>query len=155
MIPIKVEHLDPPSDVIRIKEQLERLDEFFIPKLSERVNVSEYAVKLSKYAHLFYAVCGGQDCGHCAVYVNEEYAFISSIGIDVDYQSKKIGTLLLSSLKEYCPQRGIHEIKLEVHEDNILAVGFYKKNGFTISKIKGKWYEMICLLAIYESHKIK
>jgi ribosomal protein S18 acetylase RimI-like enzyme len=50
--------------------------------------------------------------------------------IDVPFQNKKIGTLLLNYCSELIKSRGRNVIKLQTFEKNIIARNFCEKHGF-------------------------
>ncbi|WP_010269148.1 N-acetyltransferase [Paenibacillus senegalensis] len=56
-----------------------------------------------------------------------EASFVAGLFVDSNIQSGGVGSALLS----YCKQK-YPELSLHVYEDNIRAVRFYEKNGFTI-----------------------
>lgn len=140
---IVIEHFSPPSDAERLKKMLEKLNEVLIPKLSDRLDISEYAKKLAKLADVFYAVKDGQDIGNCAVYLNNaDYGFISSVAVKEEYHRNGIGKKLLDAVKTSANSKGISLIRLEVSGNNFRALNFYKKMGFDIAEKKGDWIIM-------------
>lgn len=60
---------------------------------------------------------------------------IDKIGVHPDWRSKNIGTQLIDNIKI-----NYNNIRIDVVSENIRAINFYKKNGFTEfgSKILGK-----------------
>lgn len=56
-----------------------------------------------------------------------EASFVAGLFVDSKMQSGGIGSALLSHCKQKYP-----ELSLHVYADNIRAVRFYEKNGFTI-----------------------
>ena len=65
------EYLTPPNDRSRLINILESLDDALMPRLSERVNIKEYADKLAINADLLYLCSNGNDIGNCAIYTNK------------------------------------------------------------------------------------
>lgn len=137
---IHIEHVMPPSDKKRLKEILLRLDESIIPKLSERVDLDEYAEKLSERAELFYVTSQGEDIGNCAIYLNSgTYGYISSIAVLKEWQGLGVGNLLWNQVLEFAIEKQVRMIELMVYQDNHNARKFYKKLGFRMVKQVGNW----------------
>lgn len=61
---------------------------------------------------------------------------IEYIVIDSDYRRKGIATKLLKEIEK----NDIKNITLEVKESNLIAINFYKKNGFKIEAIRKNYY---------------
>lgn len=140
---VNIEHVMPPSDEKRLKEILLRLDESIIPKLSERVDLDEYAEKLSERAELFYAIRQGKDIGNCAIYLNSgSYGYISSIAVTKEGQDSGIGTQLWNYVLKRAIEKKIKLITLMVYETNSKAIAFYKRNGFYIIEKSQGWIKM-------------
>lgn len=134
----------PPSSQARIKRQLEELDCFFVPSLSGRVDIDSYALKLAEKARIIYARNGSVDCGHCAYYINEseEFAYITSIGVNPNYHNRGIGRRMIERMHLECHEMGVDCIRLKVHCGNIKAIAFYKNVGFEGASIEGEWITM-------------
>lgn len=134
----------PPSDITRIEKQLRELDEVFIPHLTGRVNIAEYAEKLADKARIVYACENGGDCGHCAFYVNtqEGSAYITSIAIKPVCQRQGIGQKLVECMKKQCFDMGIKFIRLEVYQTNENAIRFYQRMGYEKRTCDGDWIMM-------------
>mgnify|MGYP000006545118 FL=1 len=140
---ITIEHVQPPSDSKRLEKILWELDDDIIPKLSERVNIEEYAKKLSANAEVFYVKHGDIDIGNCAVYMNnEETGFISSIAIKKEWQNKGIGNFLWEKIIVLANTRGIRTIELMVNKNNYKAITFYNHLQFTELKMNTEWIGM-------------
>ncbi len=139
---IIIEHLSPPSDSNRLNKILEKLDKTFIPILSERVNINEYAQKLARSAEIFYVIKDGQDIGNCAVYLNETNGFISSIAIKPEYTRMHLGETLWKAVRKLAISKKIYTITLKVYEYNHNAYFFYKQIGFSVLSKENKWIIM-------------
>lgn len=61
---------------------------------------------------------------------------IDYIIIDKDYRKRGIGSRLLFEIEK----NNIKNITLEVRESNIVAINFYKRNGFKIVAIRKNYY---------------
>jgi len=47
-----------------------------------------------------------------------------------EYRGKGVNNLVLEGLKEWCHERGIRELRLEVYTENLPALKAYEKAGF-------------------------
>lgn len=115
------------------------IDIQFIPPLSLRVNLMEYAEKLSTKSTFIYYVKSNKIIGLIAFYENQntiDFAYISLICILKDSQAKGIGTNLLKKCITYLKIKKFHSVKLEVDSENINALSFYSKFGFHIQDKK-------------------
>lgn len=124
----------------RIFDFLCRCEKYFVPKLSEKVDVCQYAKKLSRNAeNIFISIISDGTCfdvGHAAVYINDtEYnrAFISSFCIDMIEQGSGLAFTLMERVEDKVRSSGMYSLCLEVSEVNKRAVRFYEKYGFTVS----------------------
>ena len=63
-------------------------------------------------------------------YITESFAELDNMCIDNEYRRFGIGTLLISSFKEYCKEKKIQNIKVTASAKNSRAIQFYIKNGF-------------------------
>ena len=62
---------------------------------------------------------------------------ILSVGIDVNYRSKGVGTMLLNY---FAAETGASIITLYVHIENDAAIKFYEKNGFAQTQTMKNYY---------------
>lgn len=140
---IVIEHVCPSSDSERLEKLLWELDCVINPKLSERVNIKDYALKLSEKAELFYVRFGEKDIGNCAIYMNGgSIGFISSIALKKEWQNKGIGKRLWRAIVTQAKTKRIQVIELLVYEKNDTAINFYKKLGFKKKEIDNSWITM-------------
>lgn len=117
----------------RILEFFSLIDEEFIPPLSCRVNLNDYANKLADTANNFFLVYGSADVAHVAFYCNDfrfKTAFISSIGVSPEFQGSGAAGYLLQKVIERCANERMDTLRLEVDCENVKAVNFYKSKGF-------------------------
>jgi ribosomal protein S18 acetylase RimI-like enzyme len=128
-----------------IKDFLLICDSFFIPPLSTRVNIDEYALKLSQHAVNFASVIDSKIIGIFSVYFNNlesKEAFISNVCVHPDYRGVGIAKLLLNLVVDYGKKMQFNTVKLEVNKENNPAVSFYKKHKFTITGEQNNSYFM-------------
>ncbi len=67
--------------------------------------------------------------GSCWMTFDGRRMLLHHFAIKPDYQGKKLGTRLGNEAIEYLKKAG-HQVKLEVHKDNLIAKRLYKKLGF-------------------------
>lgn len=130
----------------RIVDFLLSIDEIMIPKLSDRVNVTEYAMKLALRADTLFVSEFSVDVGACSVYCDTQNAYISSIALKKDYMQHGIGKKIMENVKTHAIDKSCSLIRLEVAEDNRNAVSYYRKNGFEMINMREGWLLMECKL---------
>jgi len=72
----------------------------------------------------------GKINGSCWLTVDGRRTYLHHFGIHADYQGKGLADLLLAESLQLAKTFGM-QIKLEVHKNNVKALGLYKKSGFT------------------------
>ncbi len=125
---------------------LELCDSSFVPPLSKRVSIIEYANKLLKFSHRLEAWESNQLIGLIAVYCNnpnKNSAYITSVSVLPSYQGKGIGSDLLNNCINHIKFLSFSNIELEVFHENFHAVQLYQSNGFKVTNFNGSKYSMI------------
>ena len=120
------------------------------PHLKEKISdYSEFSKKLQKYANVFVANIGLETIGISCFYANDFdffHGYISLIGIKKEYQSQGYGKELLCFTEQKMLEMKMKTIKLEVDNDNIKSLTFYKLNGFEIDELlQNSLYMKKCL----------
>lgn len=118
------------SDIYR---HLDACKDQFYPRLGERVNIREYSEKLFEKSVTFEAWSGTLLVALVAVYFNDPHnrtAYITSASTLGQYAGQGIASALLRECIAYAEAHHFQEIHLEVHRDNIAAIGLYRKFGF-------------------------
>lgn len=72
----------------------------------------------------------GAIVGSCWLTVDGRRTYLHHFGIRVDYQGKGLANDLLEASLKLAKSFGM-QIKLEVHKDNVKALGLYKRAGFS------------------------
>jgi ribosomal protein S18 acetylase RimI-like enzyme len=124
---------------------LEECSAEFIPRLSDRVEIKAYAMKIATNAARFEAWSDGRLVGLVAAYCNDykrNSAFVTSVSLLRPWMGKGIAADLLSQCIEYVKVSGIGQIRLDVAQANSPAIKLYVKNGFAVSKTTGETVEM-------------
>lgn len=123
----------------RIFGFLRNVDCDFCPPLSSRVDLAEYAKKLSLCATNLFAISRGVDVGHVAFYSNDlinKRAFLSSVSLKKEVRGSGLALYLLEEVFSRCKSDGAGSVYLKVDERNARAVEFYRKNGFKFCGIE-------------------
>ncbi len=122
------------STVDQIREHLEKCSTHFYPALNTYVNINDYSVKIKHKAVRFEAWNENEELvGLIAMYINlsEGIGFITNVSVDIEYKGHGVASKLMDQVKEYASKNSIESIELEVYQENIKAINFYHKHGFT------------------------
>jgi len=133
------------ADAARIGAHLYACDAVFVPQLSGRVNVSQYAGKLAAKAQCFEAWVGDELVGLVAVYCNAQdkgVAFISSVSVLPAWQGRGIASQLLEACIAHVGGLGFSCVDLEVDGGNDKAIFLYMKHGFIVESSEGNMVKM-------------
>ncbi len=150
------EYLLNKATVAQIVEHLRVCNADFVPPLSDRVDIAGYAEKIANKAVRFEAWSGDTMVGLIAAYCNDKergIAYITSVSLLKAWIGKGIATQLLSQCVEYAKASGMHQISLEVAENNTPAIKLYKKSGFIVDKVKGPFINMNLYFKGREQHE--
>lgn len=123
----------------QIAEHLSSCDADFIPTLSSRVVISDYAEKLVIKSMRFEAWAGGFLVGLVAAYCNDRekhIAYITSVSVRKAWMGKSIAANLLKQCIQHAKGIGMQQIILEVASDNMPAISLYQKNGFVVDRVE-------------------
>ncbi len=129
------------ATVTEIAEHLSRCDASFIPPLSDRVEIEEYARRIGLRAERFEAWAGGILVGLVAVYLSDEdrrCAFVTNVSVDRGHQRLGIASTLVAMCIEHAARDGLEKIELEVDGENIAALDLYARIGFIESQVRGR-----------------
>lgn len=128
-----------------IVAHLEACDADFIPRLSDRVEIIDYAKKIARNAARFEAWSDGNLVGLIAAYCNDQerqIAYITSVSLLRAWTGKGIAAHLLGQCVERVKVSGMRQISLEVAQANTSAIKLYEKSGFTVSNATGPFVGM-------------
>ncbi len=105
----------------------------FVPHLDERVDIPQYAKKISDAAERFEAWVDGRLVGLVAVYCNNDekkFAFMTSVSVSAEWTGFGISGKLIGASVAYAKKTGMERVRLEVASENLVAIELYRKNGF-------------------------
>ena len=135
---MKILYTRGQASLEKIVEHLTCCNALFIPPLSSKVNIEEYAQKLLLYAERFEAWKHDQLVGLVAVYVNDpdkEKAFITNVSVLQKLGGRGIAKQLIEQSLSGAKEQEFKKIVLEVSADNHAALGLYKKMHFIAQKL--------------------
>ena len=117
-----------------IYAHLKEIDSAFIPRLSETLDLDEYARKIFDKAEIYgkredLDAESAQLVALLAVYVNKDFSYITHVGVLPEFQGEGLAQGMLTEL---IADVGARKIALEVDKHNIPAIRLYQKNGFEI-----------------------
>lgn len=151
-----VEYLLNRATKAEIAEHLSRCDAAFVPPLSGRVEINDYAKKITSKAMRFEAWSGDTLVGLVAAYCNDQekrIAYITSVSVLREWTGKGIAANLIKQCIEHAETSGMRQISLEVASDNMHAIKLYEKSGFVVDKVKAPFASMNLYLNSGEEHE--
>jgi len=131
-----VDYRTNSASTAQIVEHLMCCDTDFVPPLSERVEIANYAGKIVSKAARFEAWSSGTLIGLVAAYCNDlgrHIAHITSVSVVKEWTGKGIAARLIAHCIAHAKAAGMHQIGLEVAVANVPAINLYKKSGFVSS----------------------
>lgn len=129
------------ASAVQTATHLRACDESFFPVLSARVNIDDYARKLTDHAQRFEAWVDDELIGLVAAYCNapdRQHAFITSVSVLPSWQGRGIASQLLARCLEYLAHLGFAHIELETDGRNTAAHRLYAKHGFSSADATGR-----------------
>lgn len=129
----------------QVAEHLLRCDADFVPPLSGRVEIRDYAQKVAGKAMRFEAWSGGTLVGLVAAYCNDQekrIAYLTSVSVLKAWAGKGIAASLMKLCIDYSKTSGMRQISLEVARDNTPAIKLYEKSGFVAGKVNAPFVTM-------------
>jgi ribosomal protein S18 acetylase RimI-like enzyme len=121
-----------------IHDHLVKCDGNFIPPLSVKVVIKDYAKKLYSNAITFEAWSGDILVGLIAAYFNDTASntgYITSVSVLKNCMGGGIAGKLMEACIEYAQQHGFNQIRLEVNSASDAAIQLYRKYGFVSYEI--------------------
>ncbi len=115
---------------------LKKCSKYFIPPLEERIDLEAYSEKIHEKATTFEAWNGSDLVGLIAVYYNPAGGFITNVSVTKEWMGTGVASVLIDNCIAYSAEKNSFELDLEVNQQNILAVNFYKRYQFEETGIK-------------------
>jgi ribosomal protein S18 acetylase RimI-like enzyme len=127
------------KDVPGLIDLLKDVEQYLPCKLSDRVSLDEYVVKVLTYGYIL-AV---RDCesirGAILFYCNKKIdktAYITMLGVRNQYNNRGYGGMLINKMEEYSINNGMERVELDTNIQNKNAISFYIKKGYSIIQEK-------------------
>jgi len=139
-----------------IGEHLRACDADFVPPLSGRAEIKDYARKITNKAARIEAWSGGMLVGLVAAYCNDResrIAYITSVSILKEWMGKGIATRLMNQCVEHAKASGMRQIRLEVAKNNTPAIRLYEKSGFVEGEANPPFVSMNLYLTCGEDYE--
>lgn len=103
-------------------------------------NSFEKEINENMLAKYIVADLDGKAVGYAGVWLIIDEGHITNIAVSSVHRGKGIGKFLMMGLIDFCKDRGIHNMTLEVRVSNIIAQNLYKKLGFLDCGIRPNYY---------------
>ena len=119
-----------------VKAHLTECDGDFMPPLSSRTDIAEYAAKILSSGRTYEAWGDGRLVGLVAVYLNEgstRSGFITSVSVAGGFAGRGLASAILQMCIDGARDRGVSRLELKVSRLNARAIGLYQKCGFAES----------------------
>jgi ribosomal protein S18 acetylase RimI-like enzyme len=140
-----IEYLRNKATAEEIAEHLRICDRNFVPPLSSRVIIDDYANKIAAQATRFEAWADGALVGLVAAYCNDQerrIAYITSVSVLKEWMGQGLSANLMRQCIAYAEASGMRQISLEVAKDNASAIKLYEKNGFVAGPVNSPYVGM-------------
>lgn len=121
------------ASAAEIAAHLRSCDACFLPPLSSRVVIDDYAQKLASHAERVELWADGVLVGLAAFYGNQPPdAFLSSISVLPAFQQRHLARQMLAECIHRAHGLNFASMTLEVSSDHTAALALYRAQGFTI-----------------------
>lgn len=124
-------------------------DNYFIPGLSERVNLADYTKKLIAKGQ-FLLIYEEEEIIAALIYyvsnLDKCSAFVTSLVVKKRYQGKGYGSALLRKMKNELSILGCLDVSLEVDKNNLIARKMYTNLGFKAEEKDHRTMKMLYML---------
>lgn len=111
---------------------LRETDDLIIPCLSSRVDLAEYAQKVTKNATMFVAKKGDEWIGVEAVYFKPypDYSFSTYLCVKQEYQNDSmVGMELMLRQKRYLKEKRTKGLRFAIRKSNAPLLNYHLKTG--------------------------
>ena len=133
------------NEIIISEMKLEHIDEvynIFINSLKVKWSVKDFKKELeNRLARYFVAIQDDTVVGFGGMWVIIDEAHITNVAVHPNHRRSGIGDKLLRCMYKFCADNNIIGITLEVRENNLAALNFYKNLGFSVEGRRKKYYQ--------------
>lgn len=115
---------------------LEETDDLLEPRLSTRVDLTEYAKKVTKNATMFVAKRGEKWIGVEAVYFNPypDFSYTTHLSVRKEYQSNStVGMDLMLRQRKYLKDNKTKGLRFAIRKSNAALLNYHLKTGGVIT----------------------
>lgn len=123
------------ATAVDIERHLAACDARFVPPLSSRVQLDDYAVKLALRATRFEAWADDALVGLVALYCNDtdtRVAHVSNVSVASGWHGRGLASNLMARSLLHARDLGMRKVRLEVGAANQVAIRLYEKFGFQV-----------------------
>jgi ribosomal protein S18 acetylase RimI-like enzyme len=131
-------------------------DADFVPRLSARVKIADYARKLASRAERLEAWADGALIGLAALYCDDSErrsAYLTSLSVLKKWARQGVAAELLRRCVDKARSAGMRELSLEAGRENVPAFRLYAKLGFRRGGANGEFVAMTLDLKSGENHE--
>jgi ribosomal-protein-alanine N-acetyltransferase len=129
------------ATIDQLSDHLQRCDDGYVPALSGRVDIAEYARKVAERATRFEAWSDDGLVGLVAAYLptaSNGPMFITDVSVAPEHRGNGVASALLDECAGYARLHSIVRLRLEVDPRNGPALGLYKASGFaSVAEVAG------------------
>lgn len=139
----------------QLSEHLEACDAEFVPPLSQRIDIRDYAQRLISRSTRFEAWDGPRLVGLVAAYLDggaDLSAFVTSVSVLPEWNRRGIASRLMGRCIEGARLGGLENVRLEVGRDNPAAIALYRRLGFRDSGETNRVVTMELSLMMKDDH---
>ena len=79
--------------------------------------------------------------GYVIFYYVLDEGEIARVAVDPAYRRKGAAARLLHAVEDFCEEKGIDRLMLEVRKSNVPAISFYREYGFAEDGIRKNYYK--------------
>jgi ribosomal protein S18 acetylase RimI-like enzyme len=133
------------ASVAQLVRHLSLCDHDFVPPLSTRVDIGDYARKIFEKATRFEGWVNDALVGLVAAYCNDwesRIAYVTSVSVLREWTGKGVANCLMNRCIEHAKASGMRKISLDVASANTSAIRFYMKSGFVADDTKSLFVGM-------------
>lgn len=91
-------------------------------------------------AAVFVAWCGDKIAGYAGLHFVLDEAEVTNVAVFPEFRGKGAGHRLLQAQKQFCREKGILRLFLEVRESNAAAIHLYEAEGFEAVYLRKNYY---------------
>ncbi|RTL57210.1 MAG: GNAT family N-acetyltransferase [Sphingobacteriales bacterium] len=119
-----------------VLEHFKKCNDQFLAGLKQKINLEDYAKKITTYAVMFEAWREDELSGLIAAYFNQEKkeVFITNVSVISQYMRRGIASQLMEECMNFAKANHCREISLRVISSNTEAISLYSKFGFKQTK---------------------